>query len=299
MTGLVPVIHVVKPPESFGLAGSGAAIGVGKALASPPSEPCWRFSRTRLSSRWFPHRGRLARYRTVDNVNSKKLRERSDSFDAVASADAMRSIRIDASARHSTGVVIPPARVSSGANLSAMSEFSCILPDISHPTSYLPSHRSVFASLSSPRSKSGIGAMKVLPPAALTPHGGSLRLLCLVFRTSSPQPRYGPEHRFRSRLNALGGACDPGFAMNEQGRRTQPPQRGRHPCSCSFASSCSPPRIAATQLPSATCATTSHRTDFHPPDKATSQTHSFPRKRESCGDATKRPTEPASCHGKP
>ena len=53
-------------------------IGVGKAFASPPSEPCWRFSRTRLSSRWFPHRGRLARYRTVDNVNSKKLRERSD-----------------------------------------------------------------------------------------------------------------------------------------------------------------------------------------------------------------------------
>jgi hypothetical protein len=53
-------------------------IGVGKAFASPPSEPCWRFSRTRLSSCWFPHRGRLARYRTVDNVNSKRLRERSD-----------------------------------------------------------------------------------------------------------------------------------------------------------------------------------------------------------------------------
>jgi hypothetical protein len=46
------------------------------ALASPPSEPCWRFSRTRLSSCWFPHRGCLARYRTVDRVNSKKLRER-------------------------------------------------------------------------------------------------------------------------------------------------------------------------------------------------------------------------------
>jgi len=27
---------------------------------SPPSEPCVRFSRTRLSSRWFPHRERLA-----------------------------------------------------------------------------------------------------------------------------------------------------------------------------------------------------------------------------------------------
>jgi hypothetical protein len=123
--------------------------------------------------------------------------------------------------------------------------------------------------------------MKVLTPAALTPHGGSLRLLYLVFRTSNPQPRDGPERRFRSRLNVLDGSCDPGFAMNEQARRTMPPKRVRHPAGCSFASSCSPPRIAATQLPSATCATTSHRTDFHPPDKATSQTHSFPRTRES------------------
>jgi hypothetical protein len=121
--------------------------------------------------------------------------------------------------------------------------------------------------------------MKVLTPAALTSHGGSLRLLCLVFRTSNPQPRDGPERRFRSRLNALDGSCDPGFAMNEQARRTIPPKRVRYPAGCSFASSCSPPRIAATQLPSATCATTSHRTDFHPPDKATSQTHSSPRKR--------------------
>src|SRR5277367_1101476 len=116
--------------------------------------------------------------------------------------------------------------------------------------------------------------MKALTPAALTPHGGSLRLLCVVFRTSNPQPRDGPERRFRSRLSALDGSCDPGFAMNEQARRTMPPKRVRYPAGCSFASSCSPPRIAATQLPSATCATTSHRTDFHPPDKATSQTHS-------------------------
>src|SRR5271166_5227001 len=37
------------------------------------------------------------------------------------------------------------------------------------------------------------------------------------------------------------------------------------------------PRLATTQLPSATCVTTSHRTshrlDFHPPDKTTSRTH--------------------------
>jgi hypothetical protein len=33
MTGLVPIIHVVRPPESFGLAGSGAAWMAGTSLA--------------------------------------------------------------------------------------------------------------------------------------------------------------------------------------------------------------------------------------------------------------------------
>ena len=118
--------------------------------------------------------------------------------------------------------------------------------------------------------------MKVLTPAALTPHGGSLRLLRLAFRTSRSQPREGSERRFRSRINAPGGSRDPGFAKHEEARHTIPPKRIRHPAGCSFASGCSPPRIAATQLPSASCATTSHETDSHPPDKATSQTHSWP-----------------------
>src|ERR1700683_2981075 len=123
--------------------------------------------------------------------------------------------------------------------------------------------------------------MKVLTPAALTPHGGSLPLLCLVFRTSRPQPRYGPERRFRSRLNALDGSCNPGFAMNEQARRTMPPKRVRHPTGCSFASSFSPPRLTTTQLLSATCDTTSHRVDSDLPDKTVTRTYSSPRKRGS------------------
>jgi len=40
---------------------TGKMIGVGKGKPSPPSEPCMRFSRTRLSSRWFPHRDWRAR----------------------------------------------------------------------------------------------------------------------------------------------------------------------------------------------------------------------------------------------
>ena len=62
--------------------------------------------------------------------------------------------------------------------------------------------------------------------------------------------------------------------MDEQARRATPPKRVRHPAGCSFASGCSPPRLATTQLPSATCVTTSHRSDFHLPDKTTSRTHS-------------------------
>src|ERR1700677_1338180 len=123
--------------------------------------------------------------------------------------------------------------------------------------------------------------MKVLTPAALTPHGGSLCLPCLAFRTSNPQPRDGLQRRFSSRLNALDGSCDPGFAMNEQARRTMPPKRDRHPTGWSFASSFSPPRLTATQLLSATCDTTAHRVDSHLPDKTVTRTYSSPRKRGS------------------
>ena len=37
---------------------------------SPPSEPCGRFSRTRLSSWWFPHRGLHAARQAVSRANS-------------------------------------------------------------------------------------------------------------------------------------------------------------------------------------------------------------------------------------
>ena len=257
-------------------------IGVGKAFASPPSEPCWRFSRTRLSSRWFPHRGCLARYQTVDCVNSKKLREGGYSppltplpapTPCVSSAKRLRLAIVQVWLAHRLASLPRMALRHCRNYLASCQTFRIQLPTflpigavlLAAPLTAQKRHRCYEGSDSRP----------------LTPYGGSLRLLCLVFRTSNPQPRYGPECRFRSRLNALGGSCDPGFAMNEQARRTTPPKQVRHPAGCSFASSCSPPRIAATQSPSATCATTSHRTDFHPPDKTASQTHSFPRKRES------------------
>ena len=45
-------------------------IGVGKELPSPPSEPYGRFSRIRLSSRWFPHREGLAVSQAVCSASS-------------------------------------------------------------------------------------------------------------------------------------------------------------------------------------------------------------------------------------
>jgi hypothetical protein len=66
-----------------------------------------------------------------------------------------------------------------------------------------------------------------------------------------------------------------GFAMNEQARRHMPPNRVRQPTGCSFASGCSPPRLAATQLPSTTQGVTPYGMDFHHTNKASSRTHSL------------------------
>ncbi len=87
-------------------------IGVGKAFwASPPSEPYVRFSRIRLSSRWFPHRGRLALFRTVFCVNNPKLAKGAfrASLTPLPGADTMRSARSEASVRAAVEQVgLPP-----------------------------------------------------------------------------------------------------------------------------------------------------------------------------------------------
>jgi hypothetical protein len=78
----------------------------------------------------------------------------------------------------------------------------------------------------------------------------------------------------------------PGFALDEQARRHIMPNRVRHPAGCPFASGCSPPRLAATQLPSATCVVTSHGKDSHLADRASSRTHSSSRTRRSIVDVS-------------
>ena len=84
----------------------------------------------------------------------------------------------------------------------------------------------------------------------------------------------GPRSRFESHLSASGQTIHrPEFAIQSQAPRTVPPKQVRHPAGCFFTSGCSPPRIAATQLPSATYDVTSHGTDSHCAGKASSRTH--------------------------
>ena len=123
-----------------------------------------------------------------------------------------------------------------------------------------------------------IDTMRALRPAGLALARQVSPFICLAFQTSSPQPRPGAStslsrHAPRVELDLSG------FAMYWQARRTIPPKRVRHPAGCSFASGCSPPRLATTQLPSASCVMTSHGVDLHLPDKATSRSHQYGRRR--------------------
>jgi hypothetical protein len=68
------------------------------------------------------------------------------------------------------------------------------------------------------------------------------------------------------------------FAFNEEARRSVRPNRVRHPTDCKFASGCSPPRLTATQLPSAIGSGHLPREDLHLSDRACSQAHSYRRR---------------------
>ena len=110
-------------------------------------------------------------------------------------------------------------------------------------------------------------------PPRRSPH--LLRHTFLSFRL---QPRRLPGHRLspRQRVQRVSD-----FAMNEQARRSSPPNRVRYPTDRQFASGCSPPRLATTQLPSASEFVAFSDTDFHRADVAPSWAHSYPRKRVS------------------
>ena len=93
------------------------------------------------------------------------------------------------------------------------------------------------------------GTTQTLTPAAVTGDDRSPRLSHTHFPTFRLQPRDAPRHRFTRQYQRAGRVSD--FAMNEQARRYIPPNQVRYPADRQFASSCSPPRLATTQLLSA------------------------------------------------
>jgi hypothetical protein len=114
------------------------------------------------------------------------------------------------------------------------------------------------------------GTMRALTPSRLTLPERSLRLLRLAFHASRSQPLDGRAHRF-DRHRSL--SASQGFALQSRARRPIPPNRIRYPTGYAFASCCSPPRLAATRLLSASRGMAPRGGDFHPADKASSRTH--------------------------
>ena len=71
-----------------------------------------------------------------------------------------------------------------------------------------------------------------------------------IFPPFRLQSQSVPDHRFFRQQQR--DQCFPGFAIHVQARRNTPPNQVRHPTDRQFASGCSPPSLATTQLPSAT-----------------------------------------------
>ena len=132
---------------------------------------------------------------------------------------------------------------------------------------------------------------------ALTPDRRALRVLIRGNELPSCPDQVSPVHTARPSMHPvtkhltrpaiasllptqrdrLPGLIAPGldFALSPQARRYARPNHVRYPTGCMFASGCSPPRLTATQLPSATGSGHLPEGDFHPSDRACSQAHGF------------------------
>jgi hypothetical protein len=106
----------------------------------------------------------------------------------------------------------------------------------------------------------------------------SPRLPRHTFLSFRLQPRELPGHRFTPRQRDQRFSD---FAMNEQARRSSPPNRVRYPTDQQFTLGCSPPRLGADAVTFGYGVVAYSDTDFHRADVAPSRAHSFPRKRES------------------
>ena len=130
----------------------------------------------------------------------------------------------------------------------------------------------------------GLFAPRALPRflalmGALTPAGGAPRPSCFqqvslvhMARLSLHSVTNHPacsDVAFMLPLQCVRRPCatlyGSGFTLHEEARRTTRPNRVRYPTDCMFASGCSPPRLTATQLPSATGSGHSPERGLSPP----------------------------------
>jgi hypothetical protein len=236
-----------RPPNrtggfpAYGSPVSGFLIG----SISRPARPCAARA-TRLERR--------RRWASVDRLNQRPP------LTPLTSADTMRSVHTEAFTHDQSRASAPCLAVwHSRCSL-------CLIPPVPHPPSCPPSLGTALLSalLAAHRR---CGTMRALTPVAPRQRGRSLRSVRLPSGHPAPTHVMPPNITFLSPRASGRFLADPGFATNEQARHCTPPNRVRHPAGCPFASGCSPPRLAATQLPSATCAVTSHDTDLHRADK--------------------------------
>ena len=198
------------------------------------------------------------------------------SSDAVASAAHMPSFHTEASTHvHFPARMSAPCLALTGTADASLS--LCLSVKLTHPPSCLPSlGAALLSALLAALHR--CGTMKALTPAPVHPKRRSPRLPRLTFLSFRLQPRGLPGHRFPPRQRDQ-RVSD--FAMNEQARRSSPPNRVRYPTDRQFASGCSPPRLGADAVTFGYGVVAYSDTDFHRADVAPSRAHSLPRKRES------------------
>jgi hypothetical protein len=219
----------------------------------------------------FPHRDWLADT-LMQKGEQQMCREKAVAtclFDAVSGAANMRSCSDEASTYvHSWSQVSAPCLTLTGTTGAILCSRRS-----SHASTFLPPFpRRGFAFRTS-RGFHRFGIMKALTPVRLTCRAGLPAYLATPSCRSVSNHVGLPDHRLPPRQRDQ-RVSD--FTMNEQARRSSPPNRVRSPTDRQFASGCSPPRFAATQLPSATEFVAYSGTDFHRADMAPSRAHSPP-----------------------
>jgi hypothetical protein len=240
---------------------------------SPPSEPCVRFSRTRLSGRWFPHRDWLANTWIALVVNNPCVRKGISYLPPMTplpSAANMRSLHCEACTHNRfRSFVSAPCLTLAGTTGAALC--SHCGSHASTSLSPFPRHDFAFRAFrGSPR----FGTMETLTPAPLTTHSAGLPAYCASPSCRSVSNHVGlPEHRLPPRQRAQ-RISD--FALSEQARRSTPAESSSLSYGPTFRLRLLSTPLRADAVTFSYGAVAYSGTDFHRADVAPSRAHSPP-----------------------